>query len=215
MSIRFIPALLCVLALVASGCGKPDDDFQTVSEADAKKAEANSKSLAAAHAHEAPHGGELIEIGDHQYNVELVLADDHSLTAYVLGGHAEKAVSIEQKTLTFHIEDDEGEEVGIKLVADPQEGDEDGKSSRFVAKGDAVPAILKTLEGTHGHVHINIGGDEFLGDLKHHDEDGEHKDHDDEKGHKDHDDHKDGEHKDGDKDSDKEHKDGDQDSDKK
>jgi hypothetical protein len=205
MSIR-ITVLFSVLALIIAGCGKPKENFQTVSEADAKKAEENSKKEAASHVHKAPHGGELIEIGDHQYNVELVLADG-SLTAYVLGGHAEESIAIKQKTLVFDIEDDEGGEVGIKLEADPQEGDDDGLSSRFVAKADAVPDTLKSLEDVHGHVHINIFDKEFVGELDHdeegHDHDNEDKGHDDDKGHKD-----------GDKDGDKDHKEGDKDGDK-
>lgn len=200
MIIRITPALLCLVALFVSGCAK-QEEAPAVSEADAADAARESKKHAAAHVHQAPHGGELIEIGDHQYNVELVL-EDGTLTAYVLGGHASKSVSIAQDTLDFDIEGDDGDEVEVEMKADPQDGDEDGKSSRFVATGEAVPATLKSLEGVHGHVHITIGGDEFLGDLAHEDHDEGHDDH---KGHDDDKDHK-GEHKDGDNDK-GEHKD--------
>lgn len=182
MIIRISTALMCVVALVVSGCNKPDDNFQKVSEADAAKAEQSSKDHVAAHVHTAPHGGELIALGDHKFNVELVLGEDRTLTAYVLGGHAEKAVAIEQKTLSFDIEGADGE-IEIKMLAEPQEGDEEGKSSRFVAKADTVPEVLKSLEGTHGHVHISIGGTDFVGELDH-DEPGHGKDGDKDANHK-------------------------------
>ena len=47
------------------------------------------------HVHTAPHGGMLIELGDHAYNLEL-LRDPASgkITVWVLDGHAENFVRI-------------------------------------------------------------------------------------------------------------------------
>src|SRR5687768_4888823 len=52
------------------------------------------------HAHVAPHGGILVELGDHAYNLELVRHNEAGkLSAYVLDGHAEKFVRINTPTI--------------------------------------------------------------------------------------------------------------------
>ena len=52
------------------------------------------------HAEKGPHDGTLVAIGQDDAHLELVLdAETGTLTAYVLDGHAEKAVAIKQKNL--------------------------------------------------------------------------------------------------------------------
>ena len=66
------------------------------------------------HAEKGPHGGALVAIGQDDAHLELVLdAETGTLTAYVLDGHAEKAVAIKQKNLQLaitleHGHDDQG-----------------------------------------------------------------------------------------------------------
>jgi hypothetical protein len=55
-----------------------------------------------AHGHSAPHGGALVELGDHVAQVEFV-RDGKKLIAYVLDGHAEKSVRIGQMELVVHV----------------------------------------------------------------------------------------------------------------
>ena len=45
------------------------------------------------HVHVAPHGGQLVEVGEHGsgYNLELVLHPDGFLQIYVLDAHAENS----------------------------------------------------------------------------------------------------------------------------
>lgn len=209
---------LALLTTVLIGCGDPAGEVEEVQTADVDAA--NAEAAASEHHHTAPHGGHLIPLGEHEYNIELVFsAEPHELHAYVLGGHAEKPIGLELESFDFDQEDEEGNEVEITLTANPQEGDEDGLASRYTAKGDAIPAGIKDLEDLHGHVHIGIDGKQYTGDI-HHDEDEEahhEKDgdkHDEDKeGHHDKDGdkgHKEGEHKDGDKDAGHE-KDGDND----
>jgi hypothetical protein len=217
---------LALLTTVLIGCGDPAADVEEVQTADVDAA--NAEAAASEHKHTAPHGGHLIPIGDHEYNIEMVFSEDpRELHAYVLGGHAEKKIGLGLESFDFDQEDDEGNEVEIELMANPQEGDEEGTASRFTAKGDAIPASIKSLEDLHGHVHIEIEGKQRVGDLDHDHEEGDGHDKD-EKGHHEKDgdghdkdgegshekdgdkDHKEGEHKDGDKDADKK-KDGDND----
>ncbi|MDA0590678.1 MAG: hypothetical protein O2820_21485 [Planctomycetota bacterium] len=162
---------LALLTTVLIGCGDPDGDVSEVQTADVDAAHAEA--AASGHHHDAPHGGHLIPLGDHEYNIELVFsAEPRELHAYVLGGHAEKAIALELESFDFDQEDEEGNEVEIVLTANPQEGDKEGTASRYTAKGDAIPASIKDLEDLHGHVHIGIDGKQYTGDL-HHDEDGE------------------------------------------
>jgi len=199
---------LALLTTVLIGCGDPAADVAEVQTADVEAA--NEEAAASEHKHTAPHGGHLIPIGDHEYNIEMVFsAEPRELHAYVLGGHAEKTIGLDLESFDFDQEDDEGNEVEIELMANPQEGDEDGTASRFTAKGDAIPADIKSVEDLHGHVHIEIEGKQRVGDLDHDHEEGDGHDKD-EKGHHEKDGDKEGEHKDGDKDAGHE-KDGDKD----
>src|SRR5678815_5612007 len=76
-------SVLCIAA-VFSGCGKKIESGEKHGE----------------HAHKAPHGGTLVEIGDHAYNLELVRdTAAGKLAAYVLDGHAENFVRIKSAAL--------------------------------------------------------------------------------------------------------------------
>ncbi len=64
-----------------------------------------SPAVADTHGHVAPHGGVLIELGDHLGFLEMVLdAKAGTLTAYVLDGGAEQAVRIVQPTVSVVFE---------------------------------------------------------------------------------------------------------------
>src|SRR5687768_6177245 len=80
--------LVAALSLTAfSACGK-------------KPTPEPPREKTSAHVHTAPHGGTLVEIRAHAYNLEL-LRDNAAgkLTAYVLDGHAENFVRIKSPTL--------------------------------------------------------------------------------------------------------------------
>lgn len=56
------------------------------------------------HTHTAPHGGTLIELGDHFANVEFVLdRASGQLTAYLLDAHAQRSIRIAQPTITLEL----------------------------------------------------------------------------------------------------------------
>ena len=125
-------ALLCTLA----ACAKKDEHA------------GHDHSAHTQHAHAAPHGGTLIELGEHAFNVELVRdAATGKLTAYLLDGHAENFVRVSapsfeitatvagaKKTLT------------LVAVANAATGEKIGATSQFEATAD----WLKTTAGFNG-----------------------------------------------------------------
>lgn len=82
MKTVFLLAMGCVLAL--TGCGKR--------ETSAAKASAGASH---AHAHVAPHGGTLVEVGEHQFNLEFLFDESRGvLQAWFLDAHAENFVRV-------------------------------------------------------------------------------------------------------------------------
>lgn len=165
---------LCAAGLFSVvGCGS-GGGYQDVTDEDVRHAEEHVDEHHHHH-HEAPHGGHLIELGEHQYNAEVVLDDSGQLVVYVLDAHAENAVAIAQEQIEFAVEGGSP----IVLTAEAQEGDPEGKSSRFVAAGDAVN--VDDAEELHGSLTVEIDGNSFTGELAHdhegHDHDHEGHDH--------------------------------------
>ena len=179
MSSRFslLPALsIALLSVTFIGCADPEGEVIEVQTTDVAKA--NSEAAGSEHHHTAPHGGHLIPLGDHEYNIELVFsAEPRELHAFILGGHATKKIGLDLESFDFDQEDSEGNEVEISLTANPQEGDAEGLASRYTAQGDAIPDSIKDLEDLSGHVHIEIDGKEYTGDLDHDHGDHGHDDH--------------------------------------
>jgi len=86
------------------------------------------------HAHNAPHGGCLVAIGEHFAHVEFVLdAATGKLTAYVLDGEADKSVRIKQKEIKLKIEGLGDKKFEVELVAleNALTGETAGDSSQF------------------------------------------------------------------------------------
>jgi len=165
------PRALVCSALLLAGCAG-NESYQTVTTEDAEHAEAHADHDHGHH-HEAPHGGHLIELGDHKYNAEVLLeGEPKQLVVYVLDAHAENPVAIESEAIVFAVE--EGEPITLK--PQPQEGDSEGKSSKFVAGGETVDAF-GDIEDVHGSIQVTIEGTEYTGELSH-DHDHDHGDHD-------------------------------------
>ena len=147
----------CSIGLLA-GCGAPAD----------KKPAADKHADEHAHDHpsEGPHGGHLIELGDEEYHAELT-HDDASKTValYILDSKAKTPVAIEEKELTLNLVVD-GTPQQAKLAAAPQEGEAEGKSSRFTIVDEK---LIETLEGpkTTGRVSIIIEGKPYSGEIVH------------------------------------------------
>jgi hypothetical protein len=99
------------------------------------------------HAHAAPHGGTLVQLGDHQFNLEFVAGPDGRLSAYVLDAHAENFVRI--NALSFKVTakfDGHEETLEFKPVANPATGETAGSTSEFLATAE----WLKTTAAFEG-----------------------------------------------------------------
>jgi len=134
------------------------------------------------HDHDAkgPHGGSIIELGEEEYHAEIVVDhDSESVAVYVLGKDAKTP---EQVTATEVSVAPAGEgKESLTLKAAPQQGDAEGKTSKFELKNeDVVHALLK--EGMlHGKLRITIGDKPYIGDIDYHLDGSDHHDHDEKK----------------------------------
>ena len=109
------------LSLLVLGCG--GDSYQSGSGGE--------------HVHVAPHGGQLVEVGEHGsgYNLELVLHPDGFLQIYVLDAHAENFVRISTPSIEIEIsrEDKTSRTLLCVPVADPATGETVGNTSLFTS----------------------------------------------------------------------------------
>jgi len=139
--------LLSILAavLLAAGCSRSHDH--------------DKKAGHSAHVHVAPHGGTLVELGDHAYNVEL-LRDKAAgkLTVWVLDGHAENFVRIPSATIELvAMPGGKFTPLSLKAVANPATGEKVGDTSQFEVQAD----WLKTAGEFSGIVTVEIKGTKF------------------------------------------------------
>ena len=125
-------ALLCTLA----ACAKKDEHA------------GHDHSAHTQHAHAAPHGGTLIELGEHAFNVELVRdAATGKLTAYLLGGHAENFVRISAPAFEITATVAGAKQtLTLVAVANAATGEKVGATSQFEATAD----WLKTTAAFNG-----------------------------------------------------------------
>lgn len=147
--------LSLLAAVMFVGCGGKGD-FREVNEQDLVPMEDH-------HHHAAPHGGLLIELGNHQYNAEFVVAETAPrLTIYVLDAHAENPVAVSADAVSLVLE---SAEAPLKLNAVPQDGEAEGTSSRFEA-AESLPETIKTAQDLKGNVTVKIKDKEYKAALK-------------------------------------------------
>jgi hypothetical protein len=144
---RLLPSIILVLALGA--CSKKHDH-----------AHDDGHNHAGHHAHVAPHGGTLVEIGAHQFNVEFVRdAGEGRLTAYILDGHAENFVRLPiQGFAVAATVDGRRESLPMAAVGNAMTGETVGDTSQFAA----VAEWLKTTDSFSGVIPaLDIRGTTF------------------------------------------------------
>ncbi|HCS54837.1 MAG TPA: hypothetical protein DIW81_25170, partial [Planctomycetaceae bacterium] len=91
-----------LLAVSLIGCSKPEE-YREVTDSDMVEDHDHDHD----HAHTAPHGGILVELGEHAYSAEIVIAEtDPKVTVYILDAHAESAVAAKADSIS--LVDDEG-----------------------------------------------------------------------------------------------------------
>jgi hypothetical protein len=112
------------------------------------------------HSHTAPHGGTLVALGQHEFNLELVPdAANGALNVYVLDGHAEKFVRIGMASFEVIAKfADKTETLKFTPVANPATGETADNTSQYQARSET----LKTAPAFDGVLKdINIRGISF------------------------------------------------------
>jgi hypothetical protein len=129
MKTPFAVSLLATLALVA-GCSKKAEQ-----DHDHEHAAAPHE-----HVHVAPHGGTLVPLDGHAYNVELVRdADAGKLIAYILDAHAENFIRITTPGFeVVAISNGERRPLTLRAIANQATGETVGDTSQFEAQADWI-----------------------------------------------------------------------------
>ncbi len=175
-----VTALVLPAGFLGAGCSGPND----------KSSETGEHHEGDGHDHDhpdkGPHGGELIELGNEAYHLELIHPHDHDddaheheghdhehagITVYVLDSSAKKTVSISASEISLNLTHD-GKPEQFKLAAMPAKGDEAGKSSRFASDDKDLMEHFHESEHIEGTIVLDIAGKAFRGKMTH-----EHDDH--------------------------------------
>ena len=158
----------------AVGCDGGKSDYKKAD--DLKKAPAAHEEHGEhGHGEKGPHGGSLVELGADEFHAEVVLDHDaHTLRVFVLGKDAKTA---EPTTATEITVTAEGKDA-VTLKAAPQEGDGDGKTSRFELIDEKLVHDILDAKFLHGEVRLTIGDKPYSGHIDMHLDDvhHEHKD---------------------------------------
>ncbi len=126
-----------------------------------------------AHAHAPRYGGVLVELGDHEAQVELALdGETGTLTAYLWDGHVEEAVRSDMKSLRISlITGRDPLEIDLWPVTDPLTGEKAGDTSRFEATVERLKGAI-AFDGILGDV--TLRGRQYRGKAFEYREDEEH-----------------------------------------
>ena len=153
-----------------AGCGgDKGGDYRTFDKAKDTAADAeHGHAHTHEHGHEhGPHKGDLIELGEEEFHAEVVFDEESDkVTLYLLGADAKTAVPIEAKELSLEMPGKDGP-VTHALAAAPQDGDGEGKSSRFEIKSEDLIEAFHHDPKTVGKFKVTLGGKEFTGEIKH------------------------------------------------
>lgn len=137
----FFPIFGCLLIAALPGCKRVDNH--------------GAAGGGGGHVHRAPHGGTLIEVGQHAYNLELV--HDRAagkLTVYVLDAHAENFVRIPAPQIELiAITGGERRPLALQAVANTATGETVGNTSQFEAQADWLKSVTE-FPGTVTEVEI-------------------------------------------------------------
>lgn len=113
------------------------------------------------HAHGVgPHEGTVADWGGGKYHVEFTVDHDkQQATVYILGSDEKTATPIDAESIELSIKDPE---MQVTLKASPQEGDPQGKSSRFIGTHEKL-GVVQEYAGTMTGV---VDGTPYSGDFK-------------------------------------------------
>jgi hypothetical protein len=137
--------------------------------------EEQQEEIHSAHNHPAPHGGQLVELGEHGsgFNLELVLHEEGFLQIYVLDAHVQNFVRISANSIDIEITNQNGttKNITCEPVEDPITGETVGNTSLFTSterinkllplKG--VINRIDIMEFPYENVEINFPGNQQTG----------------------------------------------------
>lgn len=156
--VALVPALLL---FGVAGCG---NSTKPTSTADSHASEAGHE-----HPSKGPHGGDLIELGNEEYHAEVVHDEQaKTVTVYILDSSAKISVPIDSAEVTINLKH-EGRGEQFKLTASADQGDAQGKSSRFVSSDAELVADLDR-DGAEAQLALTVNGKPYQGALEHHHE---------------------------------------------
>ncbi|APZ92768.1 hypothetical protein [Fuerstiella marisgermanici] len=178
MSVRLpklVSLLLLPMALCIAGCADTaDDNSAPVTDLPPATVDDHDGHDHGTHDHpsEGPHHGELVELGDDQYHGEVVHNEETGgVTVYILDGSATKQVAIDAADVRINVKHGDKPEQ-FKLAAKPDDGDEDGKSSRFASANKELGTLLDA-DGAAPQLVVKIDGKSYRGSISHsHDHEG-------------------------------------------
>ena len=150
MNNTLLATLATVLLCTLAACTKKDPHAGHDHSAHAK------------HAHTAPHGGTLVELGEHAFTLELVReAATGKLTAYLLDGHAESFVRVSAPSFEITATVAGAKQtLTLVAVANTATGEKVGATSQFEATAD----WLKTTASFEGVItSLTIRDNSFKG----------------------------------------------------
>jgi hypothetical protein len=149
-----IGLILSAAAIVVAGCETKAPPVPVVAPPTVQPAEPHG-------AHGAgPHGGTLADWGGGKYHVEFTVDHDKKQTViYVLGNDEKTATPIKAGKIMVSIIDPASE---IEAIAQPQDGETDGMSSRFVGTHDNLGKVQEYA----GTISGEIDGTPYTGDFK-------------------------------------------------
>jgi hypothetical protein len=159
-------AILALAAMLLVGCGKTHTEKSSEPTTDLPDMPPDTVDTGSSgHPTHGPHNGGLIELGKEEYHAELIRDKDAgSVTIYLLDGATAKvAVATDSPELTLNVTHD-GKPEQFKFLAQPDKGDPEGKSSRFVSNDAELMEHLgeKNLDA---RLVVKIDGKSFNGKI--------------------------------------------------
>ncbi|MBT5914792.1 MAG: hypothetical protein HOH60_00440 [Opitutae bacterium] len=137
--------------------------------------EEQQEEIHSAHNHPAPHGGQLVELGEHGsgFNLELVLHEQGFLQIYVLDAHVQNFVRISANSIDIEITDQNGTAriITCEPIEDPITGETVGNTSLFTSTeriNEIIPLQgvinkIDIMEFPYENVEINFSGNQQNG----------------------------------------------------
>lgn len=151
-----------VAAALLTGCSSESQDYRALDSQDKAAADAAAHEDHG-HGEKGPHGGDIVEFGDHSLHAEVVVDEEKNvLDIYILGadGKTEQTIDAKELKLSFA----HGDKSEDFLVAAP--ADAAGPVSKFSVTSEEL--VEELHEHEHATLSFTAGGKEYSGTVHHH-----------------------------------------------